>query len=124
MRTRFCNTRALRPARLVAVEGSQERAGRNEAIFREVNENIAKLEDRMGSGSEWLPVICECATATCTTQIEIGLDDYARVRRHPDQFIVARGHEQPDVERVVEEHREYSIVEKQGTAAAAADAIS
>jgi hypothetical protein len=100
----------------------EERAGRNEAIFREVNENVAKLEGRLGTESESLPVICECAQADCTTQFEISRDEYARVRQHPDRFIVVRGHEGPSVERVVEEHPEYVVVEKQGAAEAAADA--
>jgi hypothetical protein len=100
----------------------EERAGRNEAIFREVNENIAKLEGRLGTESDSLRVICECAQADCTTQFEISPDEYARVRRHPDRFIVVRGHEGPSVEHVVEEYREYVVVEKHGAAEAAADA--
>jgi hypothetical protein len=100
----------------------EERAGRNEAIFREVNANIAKLEERLGTDSDSLPVICECAEADCTTQFEISPDEYARVRQHSDRFFVARGHEAPSVEQVVEEHREYVVVEKQGAAEAAADA--
>lgn len=103
---------------------SEERAGRNEAIFREVNENIAKLEERLGTESDSLPVICECAQAGCTTQFEIGRDEYTRIRQHHDRFIVARGHEERSVEQVVEEHREYVVVEKQGAAEAAADATS
>ena len=102
----------------------EERAGRNEALFREVNENIAKLEERLPSVSETFPVICECARADCTTQLEISMSEYARVRQHPDRFILARGHEEPSVEQVVEEHPEYVVVEKEGTAAAAADAAS
>ena len=102
----------------------EERAGRNEALFREVNENIAKLEERLPGVAETMPVICECAFADCTTQIEIALDEYANVRRHPDWFIVAPHHEQPSVEHVVEERRGYLVVEKNGVAAAAADAAS
>ena len=106
------------------MEGWKERAGRNEALFREVNDNIAKLEERLDSGSNWLPVICECAKADCTTQIEVGIAQYMAVRQHPDRFIVARGHEQPDIEQVVEQHSEYVIVEKLGIAAEAADRVS
>lgn len=101
-----------------------ERAGRNEALFREVNENIAKLEARLPGVSETMPAICECARANCTTQIEINLDEYASVRRHHDRFIVAPSHEEPSIEHVVEERRTYLVVEKDGIAAAAADAAS
>lgn len=106
------------------VEGWEERAGRNEALFREVNENIAQLEERMGFGVESLPVICECSRPDCTTQLRISLDQYTRVRRHPHRFIVAPGHEQPSLERVVDECAGYVIVEKEGSAAMATDAVS
>ena len=102
----------------------EERAGRNEALFREVNENIVKLEERLAGVSETLPVVCECARADCTTQLEISLSEYAKVRRHPNRFIVAPGHEDPSIEQVVEQHPGYVLVEKEGVAAAATDAAS
>jgi hypothetical protein len=103
-------------------EGWKERAGRNEALFREVNERIAELEERLDSGTGSLPIICECSRPDCTTQIEIAIDEYATVRRNPDRFIVAEGHEQAGVEQVVAEGTGYVVVEKVGVAAAAADA--
>ena len=102
----------------------EQRAARNEALFREVNENIAKLEGRLDSQSDSLPVICECSQASCATQFEMSLTEYESVRRHPDRFIVARGHEQPTIEQTVAERPEYVIVEKVGIAAAAADEVS
>jgi hypothetical protein len=106
------------------VEGWKERAGRNEAMFRQVNENIANLEAQLDSGADSLPVICECAQPDCVTRIEIALSEYQHVRRQPDWFIVARGHEQPHIEQVMGEGDGYVIVEKLGIAAAAADAAS
>lgn len=102
----------------------EERAGRNEALFREVNDNIAKLETRLPGVSESMAVICECAHPHCTTQLHISLEEYANVRRHPDRFIVGPGHEEPSVEHVVDERDGYLVVEKEGVAAAAADAAS
>ena len=102
---------------------SDERAGRNEGLFREVNENIARLDKRLSEdGSDSLPLICECALTDCMAKIEISTAEYARVRRHPNWFIVVPGHEQHSVEQAVEQHGGYSIVEKHGVAAAAADA--
>lgn len=104
---------------------SEERAGRNEALFREVNENIAKLEERLGPDTfDPLQVVCECASKGCETKLEISYEEYSRVRDHHDHFVVARGHEDPSVERVLEEHRDYMIVQKEGEAEAAADAAS
>jgi hypothetical protein len=102
----------------------EERAGRNEALFRAVNDNIAGSEEQMDSVSDSFSVFCECAKADCTMHVEISLTEYVRVRRHAHRFIVVPGHEQPDIEQVVERHRDYWVVEKHGEAAAAADAES
>lgn len=102
----------------------EERAGRNEALFRELNENIARLEERLPGDSETLSIICECARVDCAEQIEISVDDYASVRRHPDRFIVALDHREPSVEHLVEETPGYLVVEKEGVAAASADAAT
>jgi hypothetical protein len=48
--------------------------------------------------------------------------DYPRLRQVPEWFIVRDGHEQLDIERVVEEERDYLIVEKIGDAARVAQA--
>lgn len=106
------------------MEGAKEKAGRNEAIFREVNESIARLEGQLDSGSDSLPIICECARVDCVTQIEIGIEEYQSVRGHPDWFIVAPGHELLNVEQVIDRRHGYVIVEKLGVARAAADAAS
>ena len=103
------------------VEGWKERAGRNEAIFREVNDSIAELEEQLDSGSESLPLICECARPACATRVEIGIAEYKSVRAHPDRFILAHGHEQLEVEQIVERSPGYVVVEKVGAAAEAAD---
>lgn len=40
------------------------------------------------------------------------LDDYERVAKQPDQFVVRPGHEDPRVEQIVERHDTYLIVSK------------
>jgi hypothetical protein len=68
----------------------------------------AKLEGRLGSESDSSPVICKCAETACTTLFEISPTS-ARVQQHPHWFIVARGHDGPSVEHVVEEHRRFGV---------------
>ena len=99
----------------------EQRAARNEALFREVNENIAGLEESYGSKGEPVVIVCECAHADCTDQIAIDLDAYRRVRREARLFILRPGHEDPDLERVVERHRTYLVVEKTGAAGEVAE---
>lgn len=99
----------------------EQRAARNEALFREVNENIARLEERHGTTSTKPVYICECADAACTDQIPIDADTYSRVRAEPRYFFVRAGHEDPQLERVVETHADFLVVEKTGAAGAVAE---
>lgn len=89
-----------------------ERAIRNEALFREVNVHIADLEVRVHATGEMLPLVCECVRAGCSVPLQVEHSVFRRVREHPLRFIVAPGHEQLDVESVVERDLRYLIVEK------------
>lgn len=108
------------------MEERQRRAGLNEAVFREVNERIndlqTHLEARELAVDEELILICECAEAACTERITVSAGAYEQVRADGTRFLVAPGHVAPDVEHVVDEGREYDVVEKNpGPAAKLAD---
>jgi hypothetical protein len=92
----------------------EERAIRNEELFREVNLNIAELEERSGrtDSDELMPLICECAQTGCSAPIEVDAETFEWVRESPLRFFVAVGHENLDVESVIEERPGYLIVEK------------
>ena len=100
---------------------SDVRLGRNEAIFRQINEGI---ERGQWPGEEDAPVgfRCECARLGCNDVIEVSLRDYEGVREHPRRFIVTPGHERLDVEIVVETRPGYLIVEKLDQAGEEAEA--
>jgi hypothetical protein len=109
---------------LVAVVMSslwEQRAARNEALFREVNENIARLEERHGTTTAEPVFLCECAKAECTQHVAVEPDVYLRVREEPRYFLVLPGHEDPQIERVVETHPDYLVVEKTGAAGEVAE---
>src|SRR3954447_3090132 len=93
-----------------------ERQGRNESLFREVNERIAELNQtfQVEGRSEFL---CECAQEECMEPVSISLDEYEEVRRSPVRFFLMPGHEDKSVERVVSRTDRYVIVEKVGEAA-------
>ena len=98
----------------------EQRAARNEALFREVNENIADLEERVGPTQE--PVfVCECSNVGCIERLAVDPSIYRRVREQPRLFLVRAGHEDPLIEQVVEIHRDFLIVEKTGAAGEVAE---
>jgi hypothetical protein len=102
----------------------EQRAARNEALFREVNENIARLEERHGTTATEPAYVCECANAGCAEQVAIDPETYRRVRQQPRLFFVRPGHEGPQLERIVERHENYLIVEKTGGAGEVAEQTS
>src|SRR5436305_1727677 len=58
--------------------------------------------------------ICGCADPACSERITLSPEEYEEVRTGAARFIVASGHEYPSIERVVEVHGEYEVVEKFG----------
>jgi hypothetical protein len=86
--------------------------GLNEALFREVNERIEELTGQLAIADRTLAIVCECGDAGCTQQLVVGLRLYERVRSRPDIFIIAPGHELPDVEDIVESGIGYAVVRK------------
>jgi hypothetical protein len=84
-----------------------KRIGKNEALFREVNERIEEVS--AGGRTEFL---CECGDRDCTQAVTLTLAAYEELRADPDRFAVLPGHELPDVEDVVERHEGYLVVRK------------
>lgn len=96
-----------------------ERVARNDARFRESNEQLRSVSQGLGFGSdELLPFLCECADVDCTTIVQLTRLEYENVRRSPVQFVNARGHHvnAQGWAKVVEELDRYTIVAKIGKA--------
>jgi hypothetical protein len=87
------------------------RVGQNEGLYRQVNERIRDMSERAPVPEE-LSVICECGDLECVDQVTVSSEVYARVRSHPDQFVVKQGHELLDVEQPIEGSRDFSVVQK------------
>jgi hypothetical protein len=96
----------------------EERIGRNEILFREVNERIEALQRSFAGESERAEFICECGNADCAQHISMTLAEYERVRADPTAFAVVPGHEMASVERVVERRGSFDVVRKRAGEAA------
>jgi len=92
-----------------------ERAARNEEIFRGVNERIEQGAQRHQLTTA-TPFHCECGQADCFEYVELAPADYERVAAERYRFVVVPGHELEEIERVVERHEGFSVVEKIGQA--------
>ena len=87
------------------------RMTQNEALFREVNEQITALNE-LGARMESFTVVCECGNERCAEVVDVHRSHYESVRAQSDRFIVASGHVIPEIETVVEQHGDFVVVDK------------
>jgi hypothetical protein len=92
----------------------RERAARNQAMFREVNERLEELAEAAQSNASPVIFACECADLECVEQLELKLAEYEQLRSGGNAFAVAPGHVDPEVEQVEREDDHYVVVAKLG----------
>jgi len=89
------------------------RAEKNEQAHKEHNERRAQIEEEAGVPlNDPVPFVCECDQPNCATAVMLRIDEYEQAVGPSDQFVVSPGHEDPSVERVVEQREGYVIVSK------------
>jgi hypothetical protein len=99
------------------VEARAARQARNETLHREVNERLAQMDKRADAAwatdDETFEFLCECAGGDgCDARVRMKLTDYEHIRRQDDRFAVMPGHENLEIERVVDEGDGYLVVDK------------
>ena len=105
----------------VALSAVDEKNARNQVVFRDVNEHIAEITGEWGQTGVSL-FICECSNHECSEALEIVPGEYERVRGDGARFVIQDGHQLPQLERVVERHGRFLVVEKLGRAGSIARA--
>ena len=86
----------------------------NEALLREVNDRIEDVGERLRvlPDDKRLDFRCECGRNECVTMISMSVREYEHVRSDKDRFAVTPGHEDDEIERVVERADGYLVVDK------------
>ena len=103
------------------MEARAARAARNESVFREVNERVKDVNDRFETVDGMF--FCECSNPGCAETFAMTAADYERLRARGDQFALIRGHDDPAIERVVEERVDYVVVQKLAEGATVAERL-
>jgi hypothetical protein len=99
------------------VDERLERIAKNQAVFRATNRELEAAEQEVGGGTgQALEVLCECGRQGCSGVITLTLAEYEGVHSQDDRFVVLRGHESVEIEKVVEERGDYLVVDKFGEA--------
>ena len=88
------------------------RIGENEALYRQVNEQVKGISEGMVATMGQFNVICECATLECMTQIAISPNVYEQARSESERFIVVPGHQIDEIEAVIADHGTFYVIEK------------
>ena len=89
---------------------SLEQLVRNQLLLREVNDRIAVIVSADGDApAEFL---CECSNDDCAETLRLSLLEYRGIRSSPNLFVVLPGHETSEVDRQVETHGGFNLVEK------------
>lgn len=115
----------------VYTDASERRLAENEVVFRQLNEQVQKGIDevnQLATETEQghmrivqnvddapLHFYCECSDENCVKRVVLGHDEYNRIHKHRDHFVVAPGHQVEDIERVIQVHNNYTIVKKNYT---------
>ena len=86
------------------------RLSANEAIAREENEGRELWLESSASGR--VSFQCECSDADCSALVSLDSDEYRAVRRNDRHFLVAPGHFDPSIGKVVERYDSYWVLEK------------
>jgi hypothetical protein len=104
------------------VDSRESRVAKNEAMYRAVNREIEHTAKELGERArDTIQVLCECGQPDCASLLSLSIAEYDRVHGEKDRFVVARGHVDVRLERVVEDADNYLVVDKHGRAEAVAE---
>ena len=94
-----------------------ERKALNQDTFRDANEKLEDLAVGIGMApADRVPFLCECPDVGCMRVVLLTMAEYEEVRSVSERGLAARGHEHPDVERVVFAYDGFIVTEKFGRA--------
>jgi hypothetical protein len=104
-----------------------KQVAQNELLLREANEEIEheareRQRERVAARNDIeVEFFCACGRPDCQTTLLLTLAEYDAAHAAPNRFIVFPGHEHPDLERTVDNHNTYLVVEKLPSQATGAD---
>jgi hypothetical protein len=95
----------------MAAASWRERESETQARSREDNESTARVGANPPTLGGMSSFRCECGDEHCTCAIRMTSTEYESVRAYATHFAIARNHENPESEQLVEEHERFAVVE-------------
>lgn len=104
---------------------STRRLVENQVAFRTINEkvlsgieNLEKIakednqEDLLISSDKPLHFYCECSDENCRERVTLKRSVYSEIHENRKQFVIVSGHEAKSIEKIVDNNKAFSTVEK------------
>ena len=82
-----------------------------QTLFRQVNERVLEVNGTLGPTAQLADFVCECRDPECSERLTLRVAQFEAVRIHAGRHVVRPGHVEPAVERTVEVHKGFSVVE-------------
>jgi len=84
---------------------------------------MERVSEELGGGpDDRLAILCECGQDGCDATVDVTQAEYDEAHEQRDRFMIAPGHENEDIERVVKRTLRYLVVDKFGDAERVAEA--
>jgi hypothetical protein len=83
-----------------------------EVRSRDRNEWIERANDEFGEDHPADDYVCECSFPGCPSRLALTRDEYEGVRSIGSHFVIARDHENPEIDRVISENDRFAVVDK------------
>ncbi|MGE5272269.1 MAG: hypothetical protein ACM3QU_00640 [Verrucomicrobiota bacterium] len=94
----------------------QDTSGDVQTLFRQVNDRVLEVNGILGPTARLADFVCECRDAECSERLTLSVAQFVAVRSHPSRHVVRPGHVEPALERTVEVHKGFAVVEPVRTA--------
>lgn len=93
--------------------GSRDtRREENQKLFRLGNERLRSAVNAQVPDTDRVPFLCECADEFCDGRVEILMEEWERIAREPQHFVMVTGHPRSEGEMVVGSLDGYDVVRK------------
>jgi hypothetical protein len=82
-----------------------------QTLFRQVNERVLEVNGALGPTAQLADFVCECRDPECSERLSLSVAEFDAVRSHAGRYVVRPGHVEPAIERTVEVHKGFLVVE-------------
>jgi hypothetical protein len=100
------STDGLSPKQMINIELATR--ARNTAAKKVIKQRTPSAEQK----ALRIAFSCECSDPACNSRVPMTLAQYEKLHQNQAAFVLAKGHEEPQLEKISHQQPSYSVVEK------------